>query len=427
MNRHLILVAALLTAACGGAPPGAGGGGQVRLSATTLAQGPGPASVCAAFTLQPYALGAGGARTLAGSPVTIHSVASSQTDAILGCVDNPAVSGNDWGFLVTASGFNDCGSPALPIPGLSPSIVTGDYPVDCLAGRDIALPIAVGVSISQANAGGFVDISVTVNSSTVQTGCKQADVHAAGGATLLNFGQSVIDPAGQLAGGALVPHPGLLGLSSSGVPRQWGGNVSAGAPSEDTYYTGQLDITATPAITLLQTFAPDNCGAGQEYAGSHHAQCLTTSQPPSTQALLADVFIAAPGVGFVSASIASPTTITLYSVQSAGAGQPRFMDSTAGSPPPTLGFNGGMSTQTLTIQGRTLSGLYIDRSTANQLLAMAVDATGVPAYATVSVAAGSWSIGAFNPLSGLSAAQSSCLGLFTASEGCLSPTPCPHG
>ncbi len=202
----LLMAATLISCSAGNHGPVTGAAGQIKLSAKAspqLATSSGTAPlVCAAFSLQPYSLDASGAQTLAGAPVTLTSVAANQTDTIAGCIDQGTSGPNpNWGYLVTATHFVDCTTGQL-IPGLSPSTVTGNYPVDCQAGIDVSLPIVVNVSIAQANNAGYVDISAGVNATDVQVGCKQADIQQDGE----HFGESYIDPNGNIL-------QGLVGIS----------------------------------------------------------------------------------------------------------------------------------------------------------------------------------------------------------------------
>ncbi len=421
MNRASAwaLLSGLLLGACGGGHASKAPNGQVTFSAQTHAvsqipSGTLPPSVCGSFTLQPYSLDATGTPTLAGSPVTLSSSATStSTAAILGCIDNPQVPGNDWGYIVTATNFIDCSTGAA-IAGLSPSIVTQNFPVDCVAGQDVPLAISVAVSIPHANDAGYIDISVAVNSTTVQTGCKAADTGADG---MIHFGESYLDASGNPAGGPQANHEGIVGLEK-GSPQQWAGIVTGGT-SEDTYYTGELSPGA-PGL-IFQTFV-NPCAAG-EYADGHHAQCLTQvgKGSPHTIATLADVFLSDPAWGYVSASIDSTGTIQLYS----NVAPVNLMTAT---PANATGVNALATQRLLPPAGFAFTGLFIDHGTADQLLATGTDAGGVPVYWTLSwnTAASTWLLSsAAAPISSLTSTVATCLGLYGSDSGaCVTPAPC---
>jgi hypothetical protein len=247
---------------------------------------------------------------------------------------------------------------------------------------------------------------------------EQADLGLGG---LLHFGESYVDPTGDPAGGPMAAHDGLLGLDH-GTPAQFGGIVSGGQPAQDTWYTGKIDPGASsPATSLLfQTFV-DRCGAA-EYADDRHAQCVTdlSSGAPVTSASLADVFLGDPAFGYVSASITPAGAIQLYS----GVAALSIMTAT---PAVSLGNNGLAAQSIAAPAGYTFTGLFIDHSTADQLLVTGVSAPGgVPVYWTLAYAAPLWALAAApTPIASVSAAQLQCLGLFAAdSNACVTPKSC---
>ena len=390
--------------------------GKVKFSAkavanTTLHPAVVGQTVCADFTLQPVSINAAGNQTPAGDPVQLTSKGTSQTDAILGCIDaqDAAISPN-WGYQVTATHFVDCTS-GLAIPGLSPAVAFTNATVQCTAGKDMPLTIAVNVSIATPNAGGYLDISVSVNETDVQVGCKDADFVK--GTSMLHFGESYIDPKGGIP-------LGLIGLDSGG-PQQWAGTVSAGGGAIDTYYTGAIDVGQSGTNLVYQTFVAA-CPTGQEYADSSHAQCITHVQPgsASTMPSLADAFMESVN-GFAAASIsANQSTINLISNYSAA---PLLGDASV----PKTNYNAGtMPGSVSLIAPNKFTGVYVDKSTPDVLLATALigPAPGVPSVTTLTYGATGWTLGTWAPLSTFTSAQIACHGLFTSPAGCFQPTPC---
>jgi hypothetical protein len=399
---------ALLAVACGGGGASGNGQGQVRLAAATRLTAQAAAALCGTRTLQPYSLDAAGDLTLAGAPATFRSNAASGTDAILGCEDNGAA-GNNWGYVVTATGWNDCGNPAVSLAGVQPPVVSGNFPIHCGRGIDTPLPITIDVSIATPNDTGYIDIAVTVNSTTVQTGCKQADINAASGS--LHFGESYIDPLGAI-------HGGLLGLNA-GTPAQYAGSINPGAPSRDTFYTGQVGPGVIPSL-LFQTFL-DKCAAG-EYADRSHAQCVTTyagaGSAPVTSNALADVFLADPAWGYASATILADGSLQLYS---SGGGGAQLMDASA--TPPVTGFNPVLRQVIAAPVAGRYTGIFLDLTTAHQFLVAGIDGAGAPWYSPLASIGGTWIAGTAAPLPSLAAQH--CLGLFQAvSAQCVSPQRC---
>ena len=421
----LLMAAALVGCSAGNHGQVAGKPGQVKLSAKAspqLATSTGTAPlVCASFSLQPYSLDASGDQTLAGAPVTLTSVAASQTDTIAGCIDQGPTGPNpNWGYLVTATNFVDCTSGAA-IPGLSPSTVTGNYPVDCQAGIDVSLSIVVNVSIAQANSAGYVDINAGVNATEVQVGCKQADIQQDGE----HYGESYIDPNGDIL-------QGLVGMDTTLIagPAQFGGTVTGNpSPTTDTYYTGIIDPTTI--TTIFQTFLTSCPAKGQEYADTDHAQCVSDNGSnkgengiPDTQASLADVFLEDPTNGYyISASLSGNAIVTYQSTDEAN-----VMDAT--TDPVTLGYNDLQQNSIAAPTGYTFTGIYVDQSTADQLLLTATNSMGVPGYFTLAFP---WKGLApdpsaqlytplFNPLPDSS--TQACLGLFASPSGCFTPKAC---
>jgi hypothetical protein len=416
--------AALVGLACGLAACGSGHNaaqpatnGQVHFSAQTrshqAATSTGTAPlVCATFSLQPFSLDAAGTETLAGSPVTLTSTAASQTDAILGCIDQGASGPNpNWGYQITAMNFVDCSS-GLAIPGLSPQTSFTNATVQCTAGLDVSLPINVDVSIATPNAAGYIDITVGVTATDVQTGCKNAD-YAPGG-TVLHFGESNIDPKGGIA-------QGLIGLDL-GAPQQWNGSILAGAaPALDTYYTGSIDTSLAPTSLVYQTFISSSCASGAEYADVRHAQCVTTlaNGAPSTLAALADAFVESPN-GFAAASVAAGQgSIDIYSDYALA---PTLVSD---ANVPVNNFSTGTGHYTVSLAAPdTFTGVFVDPSALDSL-AVTGSIGGVPSAATLTFVSGAWTLGAWKPLSAANAAQIACHGIFAAPSGCITPQACP--
>jgi hypothetical protein len=391
--------------------------GRVKFSAkATMTPSATPAvvgqTVCADFTLQPVSINAAGNQTPAGAPVQISSTGTSQTDAILGCIDaqDPAINPN-WGYQVTATHFVDCATGAA-IPGLSPSVAFTNATVQCTAGKDMPLNIAVNVSIATPNAGGYIDISVSVNETDVQVGCKDADFVA--GTSMLHFGESYIDPTGAIP-------LGLIGLDT-GSPQQWAGTVSAGAPAVDSYYTGAIDIGQSNTSLIYQTFVSP-CANGEQYADAQHAQCITNVKAPNgatTVASLADAFMESVN-GFAAASVsADQSTINLISNYSAA---PLLGDASV----PKTNYNQGTKPASVSLTAPDVfTGVYVDQSTTDLFLVTALigPAPGVPSVTSLTYGATGWVLGAWKALSTVTSAQIACHGLFTSPAGCFAPHAC---
>ncbi len=375
-------------------------------------------TVCAQFSLQPYAPAADGTPQPSGSPIVFTSTAanandaSAYTDQILGCIDGtPDGDGFNWGYIVTVTDFTDCEGNTLSV---SPTILTLNVPVNCEAGIDVEVPIHADVAIATPNLGGYVDISAGVNATDVQIGCKQADINS--NDNLLHFGESYISTDGGT-------QQGLVGLDT-GIPTQFGGWVS-GVPATDvdTYYTG--DISPTAVSTIYQTFLSP-CASGAEYADTDHAQCVTTGangatgaigSNPSTVAELADAFAEVPGQGFAAVSVTG-NGLTIYS--SMGATGPNIMN--AAVSPFVPSYNVITTTNLGPYTGETITGVYIDQSTPLQFL-VAATVGSTPEYATLSYTGtpAAWTLGSF---SAPTAQTIQCNGLYAAPASCFTPAAC---
>ena len=127
-----------ISTALSGKLPASASRSESSSSGSSVNAGP---QVCGTFTLQPYSINSAGAITLAGSPYMFSTNANSPpTNAILGCIDS-GTGGNNWGYFVTATGFNDCGLAAgdtgpEPIPGLTPTTASSQVAFNCAAGVD---------------------------------------------------------------------------------------------------------------------------------------------------------------------------------------------------------------------------------------------------------------------------------------------------
>jgi hypothetical protein len=409
MHRKLLVLAAAATAlACGRQDPGASGEGRVAFTAATRVHGESATipSVCATFTLTPYALDAAGAWVgPAGAPVSITSTPSGPaTSAILGCT----ASGHapDWGYLVTATAFNDCAGHA--IPGLSPSVVSTRESLTCAAGFDTALAITVDVAIAQPNNAGYLDLTTTVEVTNVAVGCKNADIDDGG---TLHFGETslsaadagVVAPLGFTSislsdadGGAAVVPPAAV--------NQFAGLIS-GAGQQGPYYTGLVSLAQPGAWDVLQTFAQP-CVAPLYYAATLAPQCDTTvtaAGEVSTAARLADAFVLVPGQGWVSAVIEAPASIALWYGTSAALSDPNR--------PPVTHWNPQRKARLAF--SAPVAGLYVDQQHPGALLAVLSPQSG-PEVQRLSPPApsGQWAAASLGPLSSFTAAQLQAMGLF---------------
>ena len=397
-----------LLAACSKHGPQTNGQLHFKAAAHTRDTSSSSPTVCGQFTLQPFSLDQSGNASVAGAPVSIASNALGQTDAILGCIDSTNVVGPDWGYLVTATNFVDC-STGQPIDGLSPAVVSETVTVDCQKGVDVELPVTVNVSIAAASDTGYIDISVGVASSTVQTGCKQADYAG----SMLHFGQS------QLNNDSTIPL-GIVGLDSSpaaSAVSQYAGVVGKSYPTPplDTFYTGQLDPTATATNLIYQTFAAPGCKG--EYQDTNHAQCLTRPRfenGPRTTATLANVFVNS-AAGFASASLNGPGSLTLIS---------NVTDVTlnASVALPSPGFNAATAVTTVSAPaGSSFTGLFIDQTQGSSFWVTGTDATLGPVYARL--AAPTWALEPWATITSLQLSEASCMGLFAVPDkSCFTPS-----
>lgn len=383
---RLILAALLLAAACGNGQRAATLQGHARISTRVQAG----QTVCATLTLQPMAIDGSGNTSTAGSPVVLTPGAPGP---ILGCIDS--FSGNDWGYLVTATDFNDChGNPVAASPGT----VTQFVPFDCKASLDTPVAIDIAVSIPAAGEGGYVDISTSVNATAVSIGCKSADVQDG----VVHFGEAQISSGTPL---------GLTGIQGAATPTLWASQVGV-APTLDTSYTGTYP--GTDAV-IFQTFGA-SCPAGQGYSDSSHPQCLTTvsAGAASTTASLASAFIA-------SADLYAAASLSGNAVQLTYGANPSWSSLS------TQAANALATTASVSAPAGTcsLTGVWPARAQADAFVVSTLGCDGTPGYATVAFSGGAWSMTAPAPLASQTVSMLTCLGLFsTAGAGCAAPVVC---
>ncbi len=410
-------------AACGSQSKGPSGSVHISSSAHQRGVSPAPGSnrltdgtddstpLCAQFSFQPFSIDSTGAMSNAGAPIVFSSTEADAlngsdagiTDQIAGCIaGTPDGDDNNWAYLVTATGFNDCnGNPV----SVSPSSDTQMLLLKCVAGQDI--PASVSFTVSQAvpNAGGYVDINASVNAVDVQIGCKEADI---GGDGLLHFGESFFTEDGSIA-------QGLVGLDT-GSPNQFGSVVTANGQT-DTTYAGSIDQSTVG--TIFQTFIAPCAQGGQEYTDYNHAQCVSDNSGNTdggTQAELGDVFAEVDGVGYASVSNTA-AGLQIYSQMSATG--PVIMN--ANNSPFVPGYN-GLDIQTIVPPaGTTITGIYIDQSAPLQFLVSALDAGGQPEFATLSWNGTAWVLGSFGAPT---ATAIDCQGLYASATSCFTPKAC---
>ena len=412
IKELLVLTAAVGCLACGQPDrTGAGEGeGRVAFRADTRvhsATGAIPA-VCATFTLTPYALDANGSWIgPAGAAMSVTSGKGPATAAILGCTASGH--GTDWGYLVTATGFNDCAGAS--IAGLSPSVVSTRQTLTCVPGQDVPVNIAVDVSIAAPNNTGYIDISTTVEVTSVSVGCKNADIDDAG---LLHFGETSLSAS---AAGVTAPLGFTsISLAANGVDqtipaeavRQFAGLID-GAGQKGPFYTGLLSLALPGAYDVLQTFA-QACPVGQYYSATQAPTCETSvaasPRAASTSALLADAFVLVPGALWVSAQIKAPASVALAWGTAAALSDPNRPPVTAWNP---------QRRSTITFSA-PLAGLYVDQRSPGGLWALVSPASPLsgPEVQQVSydLPSGQWRVASRGPLSALPPAALASMGLF---------------
>lgn len=388
---------------------------RISSSASAFDTATGRTPICAHFTLQPYTPAADGSPQLSGSPISFDSNAdndddaSASTDQILGCIDGAPVNGFNWGYIVTADTFSECGATpgtlGNALTNVSPTTTTIIVPVDCQAGLDTSVPIHVQVAVSEANSAGYVDISAGVNATDIQVGCKQADINFSTD-QLLHFGESYVSTDGAIP-------TGLVAVDDNGAPTQFGGTVNPSG-STDTYYTGDLDPSTVN--TIYQTFLNPCSDPAQEYSDSNHAQCVSndTGLPNGTVASLADAFIEMQGQGFAAASVVSGGLV----IYSSMGGTPVTMNAASFTP----GYNALTTTNILStdasINAVALTGVYVDQADPMTFLVAAVESDGTPVYAKLQYLAGAWTVGSFYAVTG---AVISCNGLYASPPNCFAP------
>jgi hypothetical protein len=393
--------------------------GQVRMALAAQAQDPAGSArpVCATFSLTPYALGAGGAQTLAGTAVSFTTGAQGGAP-ILGCMHTPGIA-PDWRYLVTASGFIDC-STQQPIAGLTPSIETFAVDVACTPGQDVPASVTAQVSIPAANDAGYLDIGVGINVDTPPSGCKMADIDSKG---FLHFGQSYVQsqggasPSAYTGIGLFIPPATSGSAATAGSVQQFAGSVTA-AGAADAFFTGLLLLPPAPQeVTLVQAFAK-GC-PGQLTIQPNAVECVTRASAAAgtTEVKVAGVFASWPGRGSVSASIDGASTFSL--------------ETSLGGPhlgtvlPAVTGHDDLTRLQQLSVAPQLAIGIYGSLVHSDELLALVQDpAAGAEVIVlTLDEGSGLWSAGTPAPLSSFTLLQQQQLGLF-GPGGCF-PEPLP--
>ncbi len=371
--------------------------------------------VCAQFSFQPYAPAADGSPVLSGSAFQIISSAANAngattaTDSIQGCIDGtPDGAGYNWGYIVTATDFAECGTTAgtLGTPvSVSPTTVTVNVPVHCIAGQDSAAQVSVTVAAAVPNSGGYVDISAGVNATDVEVGCKTADINSSG---TLHFGESWM---GDTAADA---PDGIWGLGlASGTPQQWSGQVSGG--QVDQNYTGQLQLSSPSAALLVQTLMPAGCA--DTFVATAQPTCVTTVNDSSsgaatatTNALLADAFTADAADGWASAIIdPGGAGVTLYSASTLTpipAGATPVENSPADAD--------AITSQDISDPGiAAITGLWPSLDQFGFVFTF-TSQTGDSEWGRLTNSGGLWSISGETLLSDTSTSQQTCVGLFAS-------------
>lgn len=451
------LALAGLAAACGAGNDGAAASkGNVKFTFDTK-----PRSltlslpaICADFTLTPYSIDANGAHQPAGAPITISETTPGATAFIAGCIDGaPAVSGNDWGYAVTATNWHLCNPNAPLDAGLqaylaqhgltmaqfiatfSPQTATSAFDFDCKAGYDVPAPISVNVTVPVESSAGYVDISLDVNVHEVEIGCKKADVDP-NNAALINFGSSF---AGPRKDGVVFPDGAVAGDAQQLV-HQWASFNTQGQMGYQ-FYTGQaampsgVNADGTPATTTLtQTFFTP-CATG-EYVNSHQPICNTvataaipedqfhagTPASVNTTASLADAFVAS-AAGMAWATVANGV-ITIHTTLTSATIPPNT------SPQAVSAYNVVLPAQAIPVPAPYAVVSVAPSGQAPFAFVVVVqDASGAQFWVTLvwDATAQQW-VGknppGVKPVAGLTADQIQCLNLFGTAQGCLTPKTC---
>ena len=422
-RRILISATALLAVACSQktSTPVDPNAGRARINFqqhASSAQTAAVPAICATFEITPFSVAADGTTTLAGASTTVQS-GSAGTAAILGCIDNPAAS-PDWRYVVTASNFAGCSSP---VSGISPSVQTFTVDIDCKAGLDVEAQITANVEIPVPNDAGYIDVSVGVNVSTPQAGCKQADVDDNG---YLHFGQSYLVTNGgptpsAYTGIGLFPFKSGNPATGVGTPagtlQQFEGTVHD-ATQTDAFFTGLLQMPPKgQTVTLVQAFTQP-CG-GQMTIQPHAVECVTQAQTDqaSTQVHIADVFADWPGRASVSASVTSAATVSLET----SLGGPHLGTITPGA----TGHDDLTHTQDLNLTPARALSVFGSLLHADELFVITQDPVlGVAVVAlALDETTGLWSASAPRALASFTLAQQTAMGLW-GQGGCFdAPIP----
>ncbi|MBS2025546.1 MAG: hypothetical protein JST92_24370 [Deltaproteobacteria bacterium] len=417
-------LAALACAACSPQPAQVSGkAGQARINFATQARradtsGVALPDICGTFTLTPYQL-VNGQHVAAGAPIVIDETHPGQTAFIAGCVDSTA-SGDDWSYSVSATGWALCDPNAALDPSLtsylsahgltieqflatiSPGTATTEIDFDCQAGKDVPADISVNVSVPLESSAGYVDISVSVNTTEVTVSCKDADFSD----NPLHFGSSWLGQPGQTAPDA------VWGISANaGTTHQFTGQVTNGVL--DQFDTGTLSFDTPGSTTIVQTYAPACDGY---YTATAVPQCTTTAvvrlpkKGTNTTASLADAYIASSADGWAAANV------------QAGQGSVSIAYATTFSPIPSGPANTSASPAIAdTLHQQVFSdpniaqftGLWPALDQYGFVIAY-LDQSGTPMWGHLiyDAASGGFILSGAHPLSGISTALEDCLGLF---------------
>lgn len=427
----LAALAALLCTACGaGRPPASDAKVKLSLKASTVTPRSGLVAVpalCADFTLTPRSL-SGGVATDAGSPIHVSSSLTGGTLAIAGCMDSSALTDpptNDWSYLVTANNFHPCDGSTLPDNlGVSPQVVTTTYDFDCRKGIDVVANVVVDVSVAVPNAGGYVDIAVSVNAQQVEVGCKEAAFDDPANPASLHFGESYTwNDATPFASAP----DGLWGVSADShgaalAPAQWSGQVFSGS-LHDQYYTGAVTL-AEPA-RIVQTFIPGGCTA--LFSASSQPACLTSATPAANGAAASATTVAtlfnafsASASGWAGAIITDPSTVAISAALTttsipAGAQPMAHAPALQDTLQPQVDFS---------VPGLTFTGIWPYLGGLGFVATVLDGAT--PGYVVITQSAThAWTVTEGpTPLSGKPTSYLTCLGLFATTTTCAAPTSC---
>ncbi len=262
---------------------------QVRES---VAFAGGVAPLCAQLTLQAYVPAADGTPAQSGAPVTVISAggadADSEAGVTLDCTAGALDSnGYNWGYIVTATDFSACGGDAGTLgaaaTGVSPSVVTINAPVACVAGKQVEVPVQLEVSQSQPNEAGYLDIFAQVTVMNADAGsapvCAQFTLQpysldVSGNQT--DSGAPVVFSTADDTGLTQLGILGCVDGPSDSPGFNWGFAVTATnfstCPTDPTQQ-GQLGTPLTNITPSTVTFdVPVSCAAGLDTPVNVNAQ-----------------------------------------------------------------------------------------------------------------------------------------------------------